>query len=322
MRKIIALCVISIIFTEISIAQKIDNLASYRDIKSNSYFRFNYDNDFFAATDENYTQGYSFELVLPYFKTNPFNHLFFTPKSETVETRFGLAVEHIGYTPNRYELPEIQVGDRPFAAAIMLKSFMIATDVEKKNRFTSSFSLGFIGPAAFGEEMQRGIHKATGNKTPLGWGNQIKNDIVLNYEVGYEKQLINYKNLVSLQATANAKVGTLFTNGSLGLNTTVGIINSPFTSTSERNGFKIYAYANPIISVIGYDATLQGGVFNNKSPYTIASSDVERFTGQFKYGIVIKTKTLFFEYSQAIITKEYVTGSSYKWGGIKVGFTF
>ncbi|GEQ85847.1 hypothetical protein ULMS_13550 [Patiriisocius marinistellae] len=297
-------------------------MVSFRDIKSANYFRFNYDNDFFAATDENYTQGYSLELVLPYFKTNPFNHLFYKQNDEATETRYGLAVEHLGFTPNRYELPEVQVGDRPFAASIMLKSFMIATNTEKRTRFTSSFNLGFMGPAAFGEEMQVGIHKATGNKTPLGWRHQIKNDIVLNYEIGYEKQLLNLSDLFSLQATTNAKVGTLFTNASLGLNTTFGIINQPFASITERSGFKIYGYAQPIVSLIGYDATLQGGVFNKKSPYTIASKDVERVTGQFNYGLVIKTKTLYFEYSQAIITKEFVTGSTAKWGGIKIGFTF
>jgi len=43
--------------------------------------------------------------------------------------------------------------------------------------------------------MQIGIHEATGNKTPRGWGNQIKNDLVMNYEVGYEKQLLQYKDL-------------------------------------------------------------------------------------------------------------------------------
>ena len=319
MLKTLAFCIISLLFIPTALGQKIDHLASFRDIKSDNYFRFNYDNDYFAATDENYTQGYSFELVAPYFKTNPANYLFLKP--EDTEIRYGLAVEHIGFTPNRYELPEIQVGDRPFAAAIMLKSYIVATDLKNRSRFTSALSLGIIGPGAFGEEMQTGIHKATGNKIPLGWRNQIKNDIVLNYEVGYEKQLARYRDLFSLQATGNLKVGTLFTNGSVGVNSTFGIINKPFSTITERNGFKLYAYAQPMVSVIGYDATLQGGLINNKSPYTISSSDIERVTGRFNYGIILKTKTLYFEYTRSVITREYATGNSYKWGGIKIGFT-
>lgn len=302
------------------LAQKINNMSSFRDIKNETYFRFNYDNDYFTSSDENYTQGYNFELISPFFEKNPLNNLFYIP--ENTENKFGLSIEHIGFTPNSYKSPEIQFGDRPFAAAIMLKSFVISTNIEKKYRGYSSLNIGIIGPGAFGKEMQVAIHKATGNTIPQGWKNQIKNDVVLNYEVGLEKQLLRFNNFFSLQSDSNLKVGTLFTNASLGLNATIGIINSPFSSNNEKNKFQLYFYTQPVINVIGYDATLQGGLFNRKSPYTISSSSIERFTAQHNYGIVLKTRTLYFEYSRSAITREFDTGSSAKWGGIKIGFTF
>jgi len=317
MRKFIALGVLFIGFFKPAMSQKIDNLVSFRDIKSISYARLHYDNDYFAATDRNYTQGYSLELVAPFLETNPVNTLFYKPKDAV--KRYGLAIEHIGFTPARYELPEIQVGDRPFAAAIMLKSFMITTNEQQNSRLIAAFSLGIIGPGAFGEEMQVGIHKATGNKIPLGWQHQIKNDVVINYELGYEKQLFRFRELFSLQAQATARAGTLFTNGSIGLNATLGIINSTFTNSSKRNDFKLYGYAQPVFHFIGYDATLQGGVFNRQSPYTIASSNVERFTAHYTYGIVLKTKSLYIEYTRSFTSKEFATGEAYKWGGIRIG---
>jgi hypothetical protein len=320
MREFFYVCVVITLCLHTCIAQKIDNFSSIRDIKSVNYFRFNYDNDYFAATDRNYTQGYSFELVTPFFAKNPINYLFYSAKN--AETRYGLAVEHIGFTPDDYELPEIQLGDRPFAAAIMLKSFMIATNQNNHSRFTSSFNLGIIGPGAFGQEMQTEIHEATGNKIPLGWRNQIKNDVVINYEIGYEKQLVRYRDLFSLQATINAKVGTLFTNGSMGFNTSIGLINNAFLTPSNGNGFKLYAYGQTILNVVGYDATLQGGLLNRASVYTIKSADIERFTSQFNYGLVLKTKTLYFEYTRTAMTKEFSSGEAYKWGGIRIGFTF
>jgi len=300
-------------------AQKIDRSISFRSIESDRYFRFHYDNDYFAATDENYTQGYNFELVLPLFKKNPLNALFFNFYAE--KTRYGLAVEHIGFTPNHYELPEIQFGDRPFAAAIMLKSFKIATNASESSRFVSSFNLGIIGPGAFGEEMQVGIHDLSGNKTPRGWRHQIQNDVVINYELGYERQLFQWYDLLSLQAQSHLKVGTLFTNASVGANAVFGVFNSPFSSEAKSRKFQIYAYAQPIITVVGYDATLQGGLFNTKSPYTISTNHVERLTAQFNYGIVLKTKTLYLEYTRSSISKEFGTGAAANWGGIKVGFT-
>ncbi|MGB6153476.1 MAG: lipid A deacylase LpxR family protein [Pricia sp.] len=299
-------------------AQQIDHLASFRDIKSDSYFRFNYDNDFFAATDKDYTQGYNFELVALILAKNPLNVLFLAPKGTI--SKHGLSVQHIGFTPEQYQLPEIQFGDRPFAAAIMLKPFLVATDTVKKSRTTSSLSLGIMGPSAFGREMQTGIHRLIDDKLPLGWRNQIKNDMVLNYSLGYEKRLWAYNQMLSLQGRANVQLGTLFTNVSAGLNSTVGLIDSPFTT--EKTGFRIYLYAQPTFKLVGFDATLQGGLFNRDSPYTISAAAVERFTAQFDFGLIFKTRTLYFEYTRTLITREFETGRASAWGGVNIGFTF
>ena len=300
--------------------QKIDHTVSFRTIESDSYFRFNYDNDYFAATDENYTQGYNLELVLPSLSKNPINALFL--KTENTSTVYGLAIEHIGFTPNNYASDEIQFGDRPFAAAIMLKSFKISTDTNKKSRITSSLSLGLMGPGAFDEEMQVGIHKVTGNKIPMGWQHQIRNDVVVNYDIDYEKQLLEYGDLMTLQAQFNVQFGTLFSNVSTGLNGTIGLINSAYSESDSPKKFQVYVYSQAFATVVGYDATLQGGLFSKESPYTIASGDVERLKAQFNYGLIVKTKTLYFEYSRSAITKEFETGQSAKWGGIRIGFIF
>jgi hypothetical protein len=311
--------VIILLLPNILLAQKIDQLASFRNIDDDNYFRLHFDNDYFAKTDENYTLGYNFELVSNYFKANPANHLFIRPK--TSEFRYGLSVEHIGFTPNHYEFPGIQFGDRPFAAVIMLKSFIIATDTARSSRLLFSFNLGIIGPAALGEEIQVDIHEATGNKTPLGWRHQIKNDIVLNYELGYEKQLLRYSNLFSFNANSTVKIGTLFTNASVGMNMIFGIAHSAFSSIKRKRGFQLYVYTQPNLNIIGYDATLQGGLFNRKSPYTISSKNIERVTAKFNYGIVLKTRTTYFEYTRSALSKEFKTGSSTKWGGIRIGIT-
>lgn len=301
-------------------AQKIDHTSSFRQINSSSYFRFNYDNDYFASADKNYTQGYQLELVLPFLEKNPANFLFLQPKNN--ELIYGLAVEHIGFTPDDYESREIQVGDRPFAAAIMLKSFLVAKDTINSSRLVSALSLGIIGPGAFGGEMQRSIHEATGNKIPYGWRNQIKNDLVLNYQLGYEKQFFRYADFFSLQGQSEINLGTLFTNASLGANATLGIINNGFSSVKNKNKFEVYAFAQPLIKLIGYDASLQGGLFNNDSVYTISSSEVKRLTAQFNFGLIVKTKTLYFEYTRTTTTPEFEGGDVANWGGIKVGFTF
>lgn len=108
----------------------------------------------------------------------------------------------------------------------------------------------------------------------------------------------------------------------LARNLTFGIINSPFEIGTYTKCFKLYPYAAPLVNVIDYDATLQGSLMNDKSPYTIAAKDVERLTGQFNYGIVLQTNIFHIEYSRTSITKEFATRNSAKWGGFKVGFRF
>ncbi|CAM4056013.1 lipid A deacylase LpxR family protein [Flavobacterium antarcticum] len=300
-------------------AQKIDNFSSYHKINDSSYFRFHYDNDYFTSTDENYTQGYSFEIVLQDLKKNPLNA--FLLNDANASQQFGLSIDHIGYTPFNIGSTEIQFGDRPFASAIMLKSFKINTNAERKSRLISAIRLGLIGPGAFGKEMQVGIHEATGNTIPQGWKNQIKNDAVVNYEVIYQKEIFAIPRYFSFQYEASANLGTLNTNASAGIVAMAGLFNNPFSNKQNRK-FQIYIYSKPQATFVGYDASLQGGLFNRKSPYTIASSNVERVVGQNHFGMVVQTKTLYFEYTTTDITKEFSSGTSASWGGIKIGFTF
>ncbi len=314
---------ISIILTVISFGsfgQKIDQMESFRNIESDNYFRIIYDNDYFSETDRDYTQGYSLEYSSPVLAKNPINKILLKNKSGI--KKYGLLIEHIGFTPLDIRSEEIQFGDRPFASAIMLKTYLISIDSNKKTRLSSSFNFGLIGPGAFGREIQTGIHRAIDYTIPLGWHNQIENDVVINYGIDLEKQLVRYRDFFTLQANAKGKLGTLYTNSSLGFNFTIGKINSPFTSPKKSSKFQICAYAQPLINFIGYDATLQGGLFNNRSKYTIPNADIERITYQLNYGIVIKINKLYLEYSRAEMTREHSKGIRIGWGGVKIGYSF
>lgn len=119
MRSFLVFLFILFSFPHQLFAQKIDNLASFRNIESESYFRFNYDNDYFAATDRNYTQGYSLELVAPGLRRNPVNNLFFRNKSG--KNRYGIAVEHIGFTPANKKAPKFSEETGPLPLLLYSK---------------------------------------------------------------------------------------------------------------------------------------------------------------------------------------------------------
>lgn len=295
-------------------AQKIDHLASFRAIDSESYFRFNYDNDYFDSSDEFYTQGYNFEWVSPILKKNPLNKVLYGSSDES--TKFGLSFEHIGFTPSDIVSKEIQFDDRPFSAALMLKSFSLVENKIKKTRIASQLNLGMMGPIAFGKEMQTGIHKAINGAIPGGWKNQIANDVVINYKLDFEKELLRLKNFLLVNANASLNIGTLFTNASIGFNSSLGLLQN----IEKPQGMTFFIYGQPIVYMIGYDATLQGGLFNKNSPYTLSAQDIERIVLQFNWGVVMKLKKLYLEYSRTLITKEFSTGEFSGWGGIRIGF--
>lgn len=308
-------------FSAVASAQVIDNTASLRGIEGDKYVRYFYDNDFFTATDEYYTQGMLLELVNPQFEKFPLSKLLVHPSN--FHSQFGLAIEHIGYTPTSIRHNEIIYGDRPFAACLFFKTFAIAYNAEKKQRITTAFSMGVIGPAAVGEEMQTSIHRWLKNIQPLGWSNQIANDVIINYELGYEKILLDKNNILRASWNSNLKAGTLNNKLSQGISISAGLLPAlSAINESDRKKIRIYLYNQVLISLIGYDASLQGGLFNNKSPYSVDAGDISRFTFQDNAGVVIKLHNIHLEYFQSIVTKEFKTGNYHRWGGIRIGWEF
>lgn len=300
-------------------AQEINNTLSFKNIGSDSYFRLSYDNDFFSATDIYYTQGVSIEFVSPSLVRFPLSKLLFHPHYEY--TRYGLGLEHDAYTPTSIGHDNILIGDRPFAAALMLKSFQISIDSSNNQRFSTTLSAGIIGPAAGGAEMQTGIHRALNDITPHGWKYQIHNDVAINYETDYEKQLLRLGKLFSFDADAFARIGTLNDKAGIGFTTIAGYFDSPFQPTiTTGKHFRIYAYDHLQMNVVGYDATLEGGLLNHSSPYTIEPEDITRITFQNRFGFVVVYKRIYLEYFQSYLSREFHTGDFHVWGGVQLAF--
>jgi len=314
----ILICFIPIFVT----AQAIDDNVSFRNIDSNKYFRINYENDFFTATDRDYTQGIYIEKVKPSFRNFPLSKLLLHPKNGNV--KYGIALEDDGYTPNIIASAAIQNGDRPYAGVLFLKTFLTLTNAEKLERISVLLSTGIIGPAAQGEAMQKGIHHWIHYTQPLGWNNQIANDAVINYQVNYEKEIFSLRNYFSFASFNSARIGTLSDKTTTGFNLMIGDFYSPFKNNIHFpvKKFQWYAYAQPLVNLVGYDATLDGGVFNHSSPYIIPEEDINHFTIQYKAGLVLIFKRLYLEYYQTGISKEFTTSVYHKTGGLEVGFGF
>lgn len=311
---IIALSLISNKLT----AQAVNNLGIERSMRSNSEIRINYGNDYFTATDYYLTQSVQITYTHPSLGKSPLYKILYRPAGS--ESIYGMAIEHNAYTPVFYERKEVQLNDRPFAGALFLKTFSVATDINLKQSVASSISTGILGPGAGAKQIQVFIHENTNNVLPQGWGNQVRNDIVLNYELAYQKQLLAWDNFFLLTADAMGRLGTLSTKANIGFTFMAGYFNSPFASASLK-GRKIqfYAYDHPELNVVGYDATLQGGLLNTSSVYTIGAGDVSRLVFRNNWGLVARIGRVYLEYYQSFMTREFKKGMDFRNGGIQIG---
>jgi len=302
--------------------QAMDNTVSFRNIPGDKYFRIFYENDFFSGTDRDYTQGIYIEKIKPCLKKFPFAKLLWKPGNADI--KYGLAIEHDAYTPNLIYPPEIQYGDRPYAGALFLKTFLTAINDSRRERISTVLSTGIIGPGAGGEQMQKAIHHWINYTQPQGWHNQISNDVVFNYQVNYEKKLFFLHDMFSISELTSGRVGTLSDKLTTGITLMAGKFSSPFSAGKNISGkkFQWYVYGQPVINFIGYDATLQGGVFNHSNPYIILASDVERLVFQYRYGITLLLKKMYIEYFQTGNSKEFTTSIFHRTGGLEIGFGF
>lgn len=302
--------------------QAIDAAASFRMIDADAYVRLHYENDFFSATDYYYSQGINLEIVHPVFKKFFLTKILVAAKENK---QAGIAFEHNGYTPTSTESAGILYGDRPYAATLTARVISYSSNDTLRKRITSSLTLGVIGPAAGGQAMQSTIHQWINDSQPLGWPNQIQNDVVINYEASLEKNILAKPGVVAMNAFGKIRAGTLNTKLSSGLVLMFGRLNprisACFTGVTQtpKRKFTFHFYFQPMVNFVGYDATLQGGVFNKTSPYTISASEVTRFTFQSNAGVVVSLGPLYLEYFQTYLTREFETGMVHQWGGVRVG---
>lgn len=301
-------------------AQVIDNTSTFKTLPAKNYFRFQYDNDYFTKADEYYSQGISFEYVHPGLKGFPLTKLLLKPRNSDLV--YGIGLNIFGYTPTSILSDRILYDDRPYSGEITLKTFSSATDPIHKRHISSAINIGVIGPAGLGKEIQTNIHKWTGNPVPLGWHTQIRNDVILNYQVDYEKQLLAAKDHFLLNGVGASRLGTLEDNISGGINFMAGNFKDPYVSgVKHKKKIEYYLYGQARGHIIGYDASLQGGLFNHHSPYAISAGHIERATFQVDYGIVVNFRKLYLSYSQSFLTKEFSTCKNHRWGGISIGFS-
>ena len=131
-------------------------------------------------SDRHYTNGFQLEL------RGPDNHVwswvegpgrFLTGAGRDDILRMGWAIGQNIYTPEDIESTEVVTDDRPYAG--WLHADLMVTARRSRTRTEATLSLGVVGPAAKGEELQRWFHGIIDSPIPDGWHNQLSNEPAL-----------------------------------------------------------------------------------------------------------------------------------------------
>ena len=209
-------------------------------------------------------------------------------------------------------VPDMRYVDRPFAAYLYGAAKM-NWFTKREQVFQASLNIGTIGPHALGEDAQRLLHKMVGFYEVTGWKYQIDNEMGVNGSFSYSSLLSRPSENADFSVDGYANIGTTFSGAGGGVTFRAGKINKLYRSVATNSRIsnnsadtipqkEIFFFARPSLHFIAYDATLQGGIFNdNKGPVT---SDPNRLAFSQELGVKYASDRWTLNFSVIFRTKE------------------
>ncbi len=297
--------------------EKSDRNIPSPDVLGNS-IGMSFENDMFNKMDWYFSNGLNFSMTHSVFEGSPVNYVLFPVRlRERDRAVYGLRLTQEIYTPKDITENEIQEGDHPYAATLSLTEEKIINRPAEGLRFTSGLQIGVIGPAALGFNAQEFIHNNTPSHPPQGWHNQVGNDILLNYYLSAEKEVIRDE-VSQLALYVRARLGTVYTDAVVGLWSRFEFLPKFFTHVGPDLSRKVNFHFRLgwELRFVGYDASLQGGMFNRTSPYTIPSSDVSRIVFRASASAVLEIYRHEISFFQKVMSPRFEASDWHGWMGI------
>ena len=277
-------------------------------------------NDVFFQTDRYFTNGLKLEYHSQGMEKFAVAGLLLDPMSESGPL-YSLTLVHDIFTPKNVIGDPVQT-DRPYAGVLMTGIKAEHFSTEKRYRFSSEIAAGLMGEYAGGQFVQNGIHVLLPTSEPIpGWAFQIRHTMLLQYNTGFEKGIFRSQ-WVSADALAGARIGLPYTDFSGGGRIRIGRAPDYFSPDHllGKTQQHVYFFAEGYLRTVFYDATLQGGMFNDKNPHTIV--DTNPLVGEWKTGIAAQYANLQAEAGARMVTPKFKGAVSHKWVFFKLGILF
>ena len=280
-------------------------------------FRIYLDNDFLnfrgSGTDRYFTNGIRIDYFYAKQRKPKFPSFLLLNISEN-NNIYGWGLAQFMFTPKHIDISEIQYGDRPYAGALYAIHSLQSINPIEKVKVTTEMFFGVIGPWSLADESQTWVHGAINYTIPQGWDNQVANDIILNYNIIIEKQLLNPSKRILLVGVVETFSGTLYNAAGMGFMLRIGKFNNYFEGASNsqgtpKNKFQIYVFMRPVARVVLSNALLEGGLIYQMTAqtgaYTLDKDQIERLTVLYDVGLNFEMPKFSISLSQKIRTAEF-----------------
>lgn len=276
---------------------------------SGLYVDFKIENDVLylpIKTDQYFTSGLSLEIGQEKMARSP---LMAAPSAR--RQRYWRLTQDI-FTPQRIESPNLVKNDRPFASFLVFTYGKSFTDDHLGLGITQEFTAGVLGKYSGGGKMQNAFHEmlSFAEKVP-GWRYEVKPDVIINYRLALRRSLRLGRSFW-LNGDLVARLGTLNTDLAPGL-------SAEWMALRVGNNRTLRFEVSGQARLVGYNATLTGGLFNVDDRYR-GVVQPRRLVGQAGLDAVIDFDGLRVSGGIRHLSSEFEGGWKHAWAWVSFRF--
>ena len=260
-------------------------------------------NDFFTPnnTDRNLTNGIRVGFISD--KLPDFMNWYRTQGSKDY---YVVTLTQEMYTPEDLSKKEYDKNDRPYAG------WLYATVAIAKRRdntlMMTVLDIGVVGPSSQADVTQTMFHKFIESPTPMGWDNQLRNELGINIKQYFGKTARYDKNMFNADLTGiiSGSLGNVDTSVSTTIMARVGY-NVPDDmlmygyDADDSEAFSFYTFAGVSGSYVMRDIFLDGNTFENGP-----SIEKNNFVGNAFIGTAVRYKSFELSYTYIKESKRFV----------------
>lgn len=297
------------------------------------------DNDLFTlrGSDRGYTNGTRIDFL--YRRAKPAQsilHKLLLKAGDSSINTYSWSAMHMMYTPANIEATSPDPFDYPYSGSLFVSHALHSSNPKRRYLIHTDWTFGVMGKYAYGEQLQRYVHRITGSPEPMGWHHQLSPALLVNLQVGFEKSLLQCKHFEAMYGTSVA-LGTMrdgikfYTTLRLGKMVPYfsGFIEQ-YASCNNTPRWKSFLIVRPAFDVVLHNTLIEGNIFK-RGIFTSDSNEqhspapgpvVNRFLASAHIGWVVSFESASASFTYMLSSSDIKGESPHAIGNISLTLVF